>query len=285
VASLRGIVTARHEVTVVVSRADRRRSRGVALLPSPVKAAGLELGLPVSEDLDDVVRSGAELAVVVAYGRLIPAPLLDRLPFVNLHLSLLPRWRGAAPVERAILAGDEMTGVSLMALDEGLDTGPVYGQLPVALDAAVTASELGEQLVTLGTADLTARLARGMDGLGEARPQRGVPRYAEKITAAERLLDFASSATVCHRVVRIGRAATSFRGARLLVHRAEEVPGSFGAPGTLVGDTVATGEGGLRLLVVQAAGRRALGFADFASGARLTPGERLGDPLPPVAPR
>ena len=107
----------------------------------------------------------------------------------------------------------------------------------------------------------------------------------DKIAAAERQLDFAASAVRCHRVVRIGRAATSFRGVRLLVHRAEEVNGSFGDPGTLVGDVVATGDGGLRLLVVQAAGRRALPFADFAAGARPTAGERLGDPLPPVASR
>ena len=100
---LQALVAAGHEVVLVVTRTDKRRGRGGELSPSPVKAAALDLGLPVSHDLDDVARCGAELGVVVAYGRIIPAPLLDAVPMINLHFSLLPRWRGAAPVERAIL--------------------------------------------------------------------------------------------------------------------------------------------------------------------------------------
>jgi methionyl-tRNA formyltransferase len=282
---LRGIVAAGHEVVAVVSRADRRRGRGGSVSPSPVKAEALELGLPVSDDLDDVVRSGAQLAVVLAFGRLIPSHLLDQVHFVNLHLSLLPRWRGAAPVERAILAGDEVTGISLMALDAGLDTGPVYGAIGTALDDDITADELAEQLVALGTADLVARLRAGIAGLGEPQPQVGAAVYADKLGPRDRALDFTATAVQCHRVVRVGRASTTFRGARLLVHRAEEIEGFFGDPGTLVGDVVATGNGGLRLLVVQAAGRRALPFAEFAGGARPLPGERLGDARPPAAAR
>ena len=122
---LQALVAAGHEVVLVVSQPDKRRGRGGALLPSPVKAAAVELGLPVTERVDDLLDAGAELGVVVAYGRLIHPHVLAVLPMINLHFSLLPRWRGAAPVERAILAGDPVTGVCVMALEEGLDTGPV----------------------------------------------------------------------------------------------------------------------------------------------------------------
>ncbi|MDQ4131986.1 MAG: methionyl-tRNA formyltransferase, partial [Actinomycetota bacterium] len=119
VGPLRALVADGHDVALVVSRPDRKRGRGGALVPSPVKAAALELGLPVTDRVDDVIDVGAELGVLVAYGRLVRPHVLARVPMVNLHFSLLPRWRGAAPVERAILAGDRETGVCLMALDEG----------------------------------------------------------------------------------------------------------------------------------------------------------------------
>ena len=109
--------------------ADKRRGRGGALVPSPVKQAALDLGLPVSATVEDALDAGADLGVVAAFGRIIRRPVLERLAMVNLHFSLLPRWRGAAPVERAILAGDERTGVDLMAVEEGLDTGGVYGEV------------------------------------------------------------------------------------------------------------------------------------------------------------
>ncbi|MGH9028042.1 MAG: methionyl-tRNA formyltransferase, partial [Acidimicrobiales bacterium] len=125
VPSLRALVRAGHDVSLVVSRPDKRRGRGQAASPSPVKAAALEAGIDVTDQLDDVLGSGAELAVVVAYGRIIPKRVLDVMPMVNAHFSLLPRWRGAAPVEHAILAGDRVTGVCIMVLEEGLDTGPV----------------------------------------------------------------------------------------------------------------------------------------------------------------
>ena len=114
VAPLRALHAAGHDIVLVVSQPDRRRGRGGAMSPSPVKAAALELGVPVTERIDDVVESGAELGVVVAYGRLIRPHVLAAVPMVNLHFSLLPRWRGAAPVERAILAGDTVTGVCVM---------------------------------------------------------------------------------------------------------------------------------------------------------------------------
>ena len=125
---LRALVGAGHDVALCVTRPDRRRGRGKEETPSPVKVAATELGIAVTHDMDDLTTAGVELAVVVAYGRIIPVRLLEQIPMVNLHFSLLPRWRGAAPVERAILAGDRQTGVCLMKVEEGLDTGPVYGR-------------------------------------------------------------------------------------------------------------------------------------------------------------
>ena len=122
---LRALVAAGHDVALVITRADRRRGRGGATSPSPVKAAAVELGVPVSHDVDDVLTAGAELGVVVAFGRIIKPHVLAALPMVNVHFSLLPRWRGAAPVERALLAGDTETGVCIMDVEEGLDTGGV----------------------------------------------------------------------------------------------------------------------------------------------------------------
>ena len=130
VPSLRALVDAGHEIVLVVTGVDKRRGRGGDLSPSPVKAAALELGLPVSHDVDDVLdvveRRGAELGVVVAFGRIIKPHVLEAVPMINGHFSLLPRWRGAAPVERALLAGDEVTGVWVRALEETLVTGVVY---------------------------------------------------------------------------------------------------------------------------------------------------------------
>ena len=132
---LRALVDAGHEVVLVVTRADKRRGRGGATTPSPVKAAALELGLTVTHQVDDVLgaaEQGAELGVVVAFGQIIKPHVLAALPMINLHFSLLPRWRGAAPVERAMLAGDDLTGVCVMRVEEGLDTGGVYARSPRA---------------------------------------------------------------------------------------------------------------------------------------------------------
>ena len=147
---LRALVEAGHDIALCVTRPDRRRGRGGATTPSPVKAAATELGLAVTHDMDDLTTAGVELAVVVAYGRIIPARLLAQVPMVNLHFSLLPRWRGAAPVERAILAGDRETGVCLMKVEEGLDTGPVYAVRTVPLDDDITLAALRRELVDRG---------------------------------------------------------------------------------------------------------------------------------------
>src|SRR4029079_8153688 len=161
VPALRALVDAGFDVALVVTRIDKRRGRGSELMPSPVKATALELGLPVSHSVDDVLAVGADLGVVVAFGQLIKPHVLDVMPMVNLHFSLLPRWRGAAPVERALLAGDSETGVCLMQLEEGLDTGPVYRVVVVPIGPTITADELRRELVDVGTSLLVDELRAG----------------------------------------------------------------------------------------------------------------------------
>jgi methionyl-tRNA formyltransferase len=170
---LRTLVAAGHDVALVVTRPDKRRGRGSQLVPSPVKAAALDLDLAVTDDLASATGVGAELGVVVAYGRIVPAAVLDELPMVNLHFSLLPRWRGAAPVERAILEGDAETGVCLMAVEAGLDTGAVYAEEATAIDPEETATELRARLVIIGCRMLEDHLAAGRVGLPVPRDQAG----------------------------------------------------------------------------------------------------------------
>ena len=173
------------DIALVVTRPDKRRGRGGALAPSPVKAAAEALGLPVSHDPADAATVGADLGVVVAYGRIIRTELLEVLPMVNLHFSLLPRWRGAAPVERAILAGDAETGVCLMVVAPELDTGDVYAVERVAIEPTDTLDGLRNRLVAIGTRLLVDGLTAGLE---PPRPQEGEPVYADKIEPDEHRL-------------------------------------------------------------------------------------------------
>lgn len=259
---------------LVVTRPDKRRGRRAAPTPTPTKAAAVRLGLPVADAVEDVLASGAELGVVVAFGRLVRPHVLAAVPMVNVHFSLLPRWRGAAPVERAILAGDAKTGVCLMRVEEGLDTGGVYRRVEVAVDAGETAEHLTARLAGIGARMLVGALA---EGLGEPVPQRGEPTYAPKIGAEDLRLDWERPAQELHRVVRLGRAWTTWRGRRLLVGAAEVVEGkAAGPPGTVDGVEVSAGLGSLRLLSVRPEGRPAMAAEQWRRGARLLPGERLG---------
>ncbi len=230
---LRALVDADHEVVLVVTRPDRRRGRGGATSPSPVKAAALDLGLVVSHDHRDVIGAGADLGVVVAYGRIIPTDVLAALPMVNLHFSRLPRWRGAAPVERALLAGDTETAVDVMAVEEGLDTGPIYARREVPIGDRATLEGLRAELVATGTQLLVDTLA---GPLPAPVPQSGDVVVASKIDPAERRLDWSRPAVELDRVVRVGGAWTTWHARRLKVTEAEPVPagGATAAPGTLV---------------------------------------------------
>ncbi len=249
---------------VAVTRPEKRRGRGATTSPTAVGRIADELAIPLTTDIADVKSAGAELGVVVAYGRIIKADVLAVLPMVNIHFSLLPRWRGAAPVERAILAGDPVTGVCLMDVEEGLDTGAVYRRCEVAVSPEETAAELTDRLAEEGARLLVAALA---EGLGRPVPQDGEPSYAAKIEAADLHLDWSRPAAELHRVVRLGRAWTTLNGRRLLIVRATvatEAPG--GRPGLVEGDVVGTGDGGLRLLTVQPEGKRPMSAADWRRG-------------------
>lgn len=230
------------------------------------------LNIPISHDIDDVIGTNAELGVVVAFGRLIKPHVLAALPMINVHFSLLPRWRGAAPVERAILAGDDESGVCIMDVEEGLDTGAVYRRREVPIGTDETAAELTGRLATIGAELLVDTLA---EGLGDPSPQVGEPTYAAKIEPADLHLDWTRSAAELSRVVRVGHAWTTWRGRRLLVWKVKETK-LDGPPGSLDGVAVGTGDGGLRLEVVQPEGKPIMSGEDWVKGARPDTGERLG---------
>lgn len=280
---LRALVGAGHDIALCVTRPDRRRGRGGAVTPSPVAAAARELGLTVSHAMGDVATAGVELAVVVAYGRIIPAALLEQVDMVNLHFSLLPRWRGAAPVERALLAGDPETGVCLMRVEEGLDTGPVYAVRAVPLPEDLALSALRDELVRVGSDLLVESLADGVAGLPVPQPQVGTPTTAAKIAKEDLHLDWAQPAVQLRRVIRLERAWTTFRGKRLTVLRAdggaeveEEDRAGDSRPGLLRGTMVATGEGTVRLLEVQPESRSPMSAEEWVRGIRPLESERLG---------
>lgn len=249
---LRALVDAGHDVAIVVTRVDKRRGRGGELSPSPVKAAALELGLPVSHSVDDVLGKGIELGVVVAFGQIIKPHVLAEVPMVNIHFSLLPRWRGAAPVERALLAGDTETGTCLMAVEEGLDTGGVYDEVRVPIGPRATADDLRRDLVALGTEQLVRCLA---GPLPQPVPQVGEPLYAAKIRPEELRLDWSRPALELDRLVRLGGAWTTFRGKRVKVLSAEVV------------------DDRLEPTSVQPEGKGAMSASDFLRGARPVAGE------------
>ena len=237
--------------------------------------AAAELGVPVTHDPSDAVAaaSTADGAVVVAYGRLIGSDVLEALPALNVHFSLLPRWRGAAPMERAILAGDEVTGVSIMALTETLDTGPLHARVATPIGPTEALAELRERLVAM-SCPLLVELLR--TGPGEPVPQQGEVTWAAKISHDDLRLDWDRPAVELHRRVRLGRAWTTLAGERLRILRAGVVPTHGGPPGILDGLVVGTAAGGLRLEEVQAAGRRALPAGEWHLGARLSTACRLG---------
>lgn len=266
------------DIRLVVTQPDARRGRGRSTSPSPVKAAALDLGLPTAHDLDGVVDSGATRGVVVAYGRIIPASLLAKVPMVNLHFSKLPRWRGAAPVERAILAGDAETAVAVMEMEPDLDTGPILAEEILPIGPTTTAATLRAQLVEVGTSLLLAVLSGDVGA--SPRPQEGTPVYAAKITAAELELDFDESIVMADRRIRVGRAWTTFAGERFIIWQARIAAGEpLVSAGALRNDDervfVDCIDGVLELLTVQPAGRSRMDAQAWWRGAQPV-GERLG---------
>ena len=288
-----------HELVAVYTQPDRPAGRGQALTASPVKRRALELGLVVEQppslkSAEAVVRlreHGADLMVVVAYGLILPQAILDvpRLGCWNIHASLLPRWRGAAPIQRAILAGDESTGITIMQMDAGLDTGPMLLLRSTPIGPRESGGELHDRLALIGAEAIVAAIGAWQSGALTARPQPADgATYAAKIRKEEARIDWTQPAVAIDRQVRAFNpwpvAETSWEGRQLRVWQAEPVPPAEAnvdaAPGTVLESgagriVVATGGGTLRLTQVQLAGRRAMTAAEFLNAHPL-PGARLG---------
>ncbi|MGY1847145.1 methionyl-tRNA formyltransferase [Blastococcus sp. SYSU DS1021] len=296
VPSLEALLASDHEVVAVLTRPDARSGRGRKVSRSPVAERADASGVPVlqprtprdPEFLEQLAELGVDCVPVVAYGALVPQAALDvpRHGWVNLHFSLLPAWRGAAPVQHAIMAGDEVTGASTFLLEAGLDTGPVYGTLTETIRPRDTAGDLLERLAVSGAELLLATLDGIAAGALEARPQPadGVS-LAPKVETADARVDWALPAHVVDRRIRgvtpAPGAWTTWRGERLrlgpvtpLADGAALEPGEVRAEGREV--LVGTGSGPVRLGEVQPAGKRMFPAADWARGARPAPGERLG---------
>ncbi|MDR2451035.1 MAG: methionyl-tRNA formyltransferase [Candidatus Accumulibacter sp.] len=286
--ALKAVLASGHRVSLVLTRPDRPAGRGMALRPSPVKematAAGIEvfqprtLKDPAAQERIRVER--AEAMIVAAYGLILPRAVLDIPPLgcLNIHASLLPRWRGAAPIQRAILAGDAESGVSIMQMDAGLDTGPVLRSERLPIAAGETAGSLHDKLAELG-ARLVVEALADLPGTPAPQPDDGVT-YAAKVDKAEAALDWRLPAAQLERRVRAFNpypgAVTALNGTPIKIWRACVWAGD-GAPGTVVsvrpsGVTVACGEGALLLVELQKAGGRRLSAAQFLSGHPVRPG-------------
>jgi methionyl-tRNA formyltransferase len=275
VPSLDALVAAGHDVVLVVTRPDKRRGRGSELSPSPVKTAARAHGLRVTHRLADVETSGAERGVVVAYGAMIPASLLAVVPMLNVHFSLLPRWRGAAPVQRAILAGDLDTGVSIISLEAALDTGPVHLERHVAIEEK-SAAVLIDELARLGAAALIEVLGTPAL-LAHPRAQTGEVTYAEKITKETLHLSPSRSAEETLRTVRLGGAFCFVEGLRVMVlgARASVAVVAAGVVTSLDGEVVlGTAEGTVALDSVRPEGSQTMAASAWWRG-RYGAGTRI----------
>ncbi len=271
-----------HEVVAVYSQPPRPAGRGQALRPSPVQARAEALGLltrhPTSlrrpETLAEFAALQADVAVVVAYGLILPQAILDapRLGCLNIHASLLPRWRGAAPIHRAIMSGDAETGICIMQMEAGLDTGPVLLCQAVAIGAEQTTGELHDHLSALGAGLIGQALDRLADLTPVPQPAEGVT-YAAKIDKAEARVDWTRPAAEVDRLIRglspFPGAWCLFGGDRVKLLKSRVVSGS-GQPGqVLSGLTIACGAGAVDILTAQREGKRPQAQADFLRGAQL----------------
>ncbi|MCC7312597.1 MAG: methionyl-tRNA formyltransferase [Sulfuritalea sp.] len=290
--ALEALLAAGHAVVLVLTQPDRPAGRGMALQASAVKKVALAHRIPVAqpERLKDptthepiraaCVGHGAELMVVAAYGLILPQAVLDLPPrgCINIHASLLPRWRGAAPIHRAIEAGDAQTGITIMQLEAGLDSGPMLLAEAIEIDAADSTGSLHDRLAALGARLVVDALARFDALVPVVQPEAGVT-YANKIDKAEARLDWTQPAAVLARKIRAFNpfpgAVATLAGAEVKVWRGDAVAGD-GSPGQVLaadagGIVVACGEGALRLTELQKPGGRRVTSADFLHGNPLHP--------------
>ena len=279
----------------VLTQPDRPAGRGLRPVASPVKQLALTHGLELfqPETLKDgaaqarIASARADCLVVAAYGLILPPPVLRLAPHgaLNIHASLLPRWRGAAPIQRALLAGDPQTGISIMQMEAGLDTGPLLAQQAMPIAPEDDAQTLHDKLAMLGAQMIVATLEDVAHGRVHAVPQpaAGVT-YAHKIGKGDAAIDWGASAAQIERAIRALRpapgASTTLHGTALKLWRASVVD-ARGAPGSVLeaspaGILVACGDGALRVTELQRAGGKRLAAADFLHGQRIDPGERLG---------
>jgi len=290
--SLEGLLQAGHKVALVLTQPDRPAGRGLEPQSSAVKQLALGRGLPLLQPaalkgpatLSAIAAARPEAVVVAAYGLILPPALLALPPrgCLNVHASLLPRWRGAAPIQRALLAGDSTTGITIMQMDQGLDTGPILVQEAIAISPDDTAGTLHDKLAMLG-----ARvLVRALETPPVPRAQDGkVATYAARISKGEAEIDWRKPAVEIERQVRafdpVPGAQTRHEGVALKVWRARIERGLSAAPGTVcaaepAGIVVACGSDGLRITELQRAGGKRLAVHAFLSGFRLARGARLG---------
>ena len=295
VPTLLELVAHGHEIAAVYTRAAKPAGRGMKLQPTPVEQEARRLGIPVltpstlrtPEALDEFRAHDADAAVVVAYGMILPQAILDapRLGCFNLHASLLPRWRGAAPINRAIMAGDAETGVMVMKMDVGLDTGDVAMAERLTITDTMTAADLHDALAPLG-ADLMVRAMGGLErgGLQLIKQSEAGVTYAAKIEKAEARIDWSKPA---REVLRHIHGLSPFPGAwceaaldgetaRIKILRCEPAKGA-GSPGDVLDDrlSVACGDGAIRILELQRAGKAPMKSTDFLRGTPLKPPARL----------
>jgi methionyl-tRNA formyltransferase len=297
--ALAALAASSHELVGVLTQPDRPSGRGRHLSASPVKLAAQSYGVPLAQPSSLKTAEGRaaleawrpDALVVAAYGLILPPTVLElpRLGCINVHASLLPRWRGAAPVARAILAGDAETGITIMQMDAGLDTGPILLERKIAIDRAATAGRLEEALAALGADALLEALRQIEGGSARSRPQpREGVTYAAKLAKSEAVIDWRSSALAIERQVRAFNpwpiAETRLSAEPLRIHAAHalaRVDSSAGVPGTVLAldpgaIVVACGEGALALTELQRPGRKPLPAAEFARAGWLSEGQRLG---------
>ncbi len=291
--ALGALADAGHDIALVLTQPDRPSGRGLKLVPSAVKALALERGLDVFQpaSLKDAAAQehlraiGADVMVVAAYGLILPQAVLDlpRLGAINIHASLLPRWRGAAPIQRALLAGDAATGISIMQMDAGLDTGPVLAAESLPIAAEDSAASLHDKLAELGARMVVAVLVRLAQGSIQTQAQGAGATYAAKISKADTEIDWNADASAIERQVRafdpVPGASARLRGQALKIWRARVASGN-GQPGTILsadrsGIVVACGSGALCVLELQRAGGKRLPAGVFLAGCALAAGEQL----------